>query len=140
MSASTDLQSVSPSPPSLNLDSASRKILGPTGNREHVKKDESFNNKKKIEAETKKPNGSVKTVVGKNDETVESSCSLKPVSSNGGGCVKIGGLKSGEKCSGNRLRFVVDDAPVMVLTIPFKRCDWITQFSGMMVKFFNLHI
>ncbi|KAK1422238.1 hypothetical protein QVD17_25208 [Tagetes erecta] len=132
MSASTDLQSVS-SPPSLTLNSSSRKILGPTGNREHVKKDDNFKdnkNKKKIAVETK-PKSSVKlakefnkTVVGKNNESMDSSCS-----SNGSGCVKIGGLKSGEKCSGNRLRFVVDHAPVMVLTIPFKRCDWITQFS-----------
>ncbi|KAK9054359.1 hypothetical protein SSX86_025437 [Deinandra increscens subsp. villosa] len=127
MSASTELLSLSPSN---KVNSAPRKILGPAGNGEKIKEDESLK-KKKIVVETK-PKSSVKlakrsteTVAGKNDKSVDSSCSSKSCSSNGNS-VEIAGFKSLEKRS-DGLKLVADGAPVM--TIPFKRCDWITQFS-----------
>ncbi|KAI3777430.1 hypothetical protein L1987_47230 [Smallanthus sonchifolius] len=130
MSASKELLSVSPS---INVDSESRKILGPAGNREQIKGDESL--KKKIAVETKPKSsvklaaGSAEIVVRKNDESVDSSCSLKSYSSDGSS-VKLAGSRRIEKRSSNRLKLVEDEAPVMMLTIPFKRCDWITQFSN----------
>ncbi|KAL8257070.1 hypothetical protein R6Q59_029111 [Mikania micrantha] len=130
MSASSELLTVSSS---IEVDSASRKILGPAGNREKSEGDESLK-KKKIDVETK-PKSSVKVakgspqiVVRKNVESGGSSCSLKSCSSNG--CsVKLAGSKRVDKRYCDRLKLVADEPPVMMLTIPFKRCDWITQFS-----------
>ncbi|KAI7731274.1 hypothetical protein M8C21_002550 [Ambrosia artemisiifolia] len=134
MSASPDLLSI---PPSLKTDSASRKILGPAGNTEKIHKDDNLKNKKKkkIVVKTKAKSSvnlakgcrSPRTVVRKNDESVDSSCSLKSCSSNGSSSVKskTAGSERVKKGDGNRL----DEAQVMVLNIPFKRCDWITRFS-----------
>ncbi|MFS7999007.1 hypothetical protein Hanom_Chr12g01160901 [Helianthus anomalus] len=136
MSASPELLSL---PPSVTVDSAARNILGPAGNREKINKNESLNKKKKKTVVDTKPKSSVKlakgsrsprTVVRKIDESVDSSCSLKSCSSNGSSSVKTSGSEKSEKGNGNRLKLVVDEGSVMVLTIPFKRCDWITQFSG----------
>ncbi|XP_076883300.1 uncharacterized protein LOC143532028 [Bidens hawaiensis] len=112
--------------------SASRRILGPAGNREKIKQDQSLSLKKNntIVAETK-PKRSPQTVVRKDDLSVDSSCSSKSSSSNASS-VKIVGLESVDKRKRNgvnKKKLPVDEAPVMVLTIPFKRCDWITQFS-----------
>ncbi|KAJ0441671.1 putative DNA-3-methyladenine glycosylase I [Helianthus annuus] len=135
MSASPELLSL---PPSVTADSAARNILGPAGNREKIIKNESLNKKKKKIVVDTKPKSSVKlakgsrsprTVVRKIDVSVDSSCSLKSCSSNGSSSVKTSGSEKSEKGNGNRLKLVVDEGSVMVLTLPFKRCDWITQFS-----------
>lgn len=131
MSASTELPSVSPS---IKPDSESRKILGPAGNRVKVKEEEKESLKKK-DLVRKKPKSSVKLVkrspqivVRKNDESAYSSCSSKSSSSDGSS-VKIASFKRREKHDSNRLKLQGGEAPMMTLSIPFKRCDWITQFS-----------
>ncbi|KVI06570.1 uncharacterized protein LOC112510153 [Cynara cardunculus var. scolymus] len=133
MSASTDLPSVSPS---IKLDSESRKILGPAGNRVKVKEEEKEKESlKKKDLVEKKPKSFVKLVkrspqivVRKNDESADSSCSSKSSSSDGSS-VKIPSFKKREKHDPNRLKLQGGEAPLTTLSIPFKRCDWITQFS-----------
>ncbi|KAI3759093.1 hypothetical protein L6452_06668 [Arctium lappa] len=129
MSASTELSLVSPS---IKADSESRKILGPAGNRVKVKEEEKKKKKKK-DLVGKKAKSSVKLVkrspqiaVRKNDESADSSCSTKCSSSDGS---SVASFKRREKHDINRLKLQVGEAPMMTLSIPFKRCDWITQFS-----------
>ncbi|KAI3522019.1 hypothetical protein L1887_11497 [Cichorium endivia] len=131
MSATTELPSVSPS---IKPDSESRKILGPAGNRVKVKEEEKESLKK--EMVEKKPKRSAvrlvkrtpQIVIQKNDDSVDSSCSLKS-SSSSGSSVKTPSSKRREKYKSNNLKLEGDAAPMMTLSIPFKRCDWITQFS-----------
>ena len=132
MSASTDLPSV---PPSIKPDSESRKILGPAGNRVKFKDEEKERLKKEV-VEQKPKRSSVRfmkktpqIVFQKNDDSVDSSCSLKSSSSSGSSVKKVRS-KRREKYDNNSLK-TEEKYPMMMLSIPFKRCDWITKFSGM---------
>ena len=68
-------------------------------------------------------------VFQKNDDSVDSSCSLKSSSSSGSSVKKVRS-KRREKYDNNSLK-TEEKYPMMMLSIPFKRCDWITKFSGM---------
>ncbi|KAI3767225.1 hypothetical protein L2E82_17313 [Cichorium intybus] len=131
MSATTELPSLSPS---IKPDSESRKILGPAGNRVKVKEEEKESLKKEMVEKTPKRSAvrlvkrTPQIVIQKNDDSVDSSCSLKS-SSSSGSSVKIPSSKRREKHTSNNLKLEGDEAPMMTLSIPFKRCDWITQFS-----------
>uniref|UniRef100_UPI001CB9BB51 probable GMP synthase [glutamine-hydrolyzing] n=1 Tax=Erigeron canadensis TaxID=72917 RepID=UPI001CB9BB51 len=136
MSSPTDqLQTLSIS---TNLDAEPRKVLGLAGNRvakeddDHLKK----NNKKKdiVEIKTK---SSVKltnrlaqqvVVVKKNDdESVDSLCSSKSTSSSSSS--SNGNIYVKKASSKKREKMVGDGSLVVKVSIPFKRCHWITQFS-----------
>ncbi|XP_071731476.1 uncharacterized protein [Rutidosis leptorrhynchoides] len=118
------------SPSSIKFDS--RKILGPAGNRVKVKEDDENLKKNVTEKKTKScvklASRSPQIVGRKKDESVDSSCSSKSCSSksssSNNSSVKIASLKKREKRHINKMKLEPSDAPV-----PFKRCDWITQFS-----------
>ncbi|KAJ9567377.1 hypothetical protein OSB04_003343 [Centaurea solstitialis] len=131
MSDSTEPPSVSPS---IKADSESRKILGPAGNRVEVREEEKESMKKKKDKDLvgKKPKSYVKlaksspkiVVRKKDNESADSSCSSKSSSSSDGSSVKMARFRKKEKHDSSS-----GEAPMVTLAIPFKRCDWITQFS-----------
>ncbi|CAH1422223.1 unnamed protein product [Lactuca virosa] len=132
MSDSTELPSVLPS---TKTDLESRNILGPAGNRVKVKEEEKESLKKKVALEKKPKRSSIRLekmtpqiVVRKNNDSLDSSCSLKS-SSSSGSSVKIPSVKRREKHDSNSLKMEGEESPMMTLSIPFKRCDWITKFS-----------
>lgn len=138
MSDSTEFPSVSPT---TEPDLESRKILGPAGNRVKVKEEEKESLKKKdvLEKKPKRPTIRLQKmtpqiVVRKNNDSLDSSCSLKS-SSSSGSSVKIPSVKRKEKHDSNSLKMEGEESPMMTLSLPFKRCDWITKFSGMKFYF-----
>ncbi|GKD63396.1 hypothetical protein Tco_1305504, partial [Tanacetum coccineum] len=116
-----------------DIDLESRKILGPAGNRVKVQNDETMkskNSKDNVVPKKSKTPVTVRlakkppqVVVKKKDVSVDSSCLLKSSSSNDSS-VKVPCSKRREKRDGKSLKLEIDEA-----SGPFKRCEWITQFS-----------
>nr|GFC77508.1 probable GMP synthase [glutamine-hydrolyzing] [Tanacetum cinerariifolium] len=115
-------------------------LLGPAGNRVKVKNDETMkskNSKDNVVPKKSKTPVTVRlakkppqVVVKKIDVSVDSSCLLKSSSSNDSS-VKVPSSKRREKRDGKSLKLERDEAEVITFSGPFKRCEWITQFSGM---------
>lgn len=132
MSVATELPSqVKPS-------SDTRKILGPAGNR--VRVSEALKRKKEGLKKVEKPRNSVATTppaVLEKNSSVDSSCSS-------GSSVERASAKKREKNNKVKpVQVVPEDGEeaetrmLSMVSIPFKRCDWITQYSDPLYTSFH---
>lgn len=139
MSVATELRS--PVKPA----SATRTILGPAGNRVRSSEEESKHKKegapKKTPEKPKRSNSDTPVraidVRSKNNVNIPSANNSFSSDSSGGVIVekkikKIGRREKGNDGTPSTVKALPEDAKLSSLvTVPLKRCDWITSYSGM---------